>query len=59
MSDLWKILSYWNKKEEVIDGYSQYCGDNHDIINTVTGVYLKENPFIELHDQTEGFLRYE
>ncbi len=44
---------------ELIDGYSKYSGDRHDIINTVTGERLKENPFIELHDQTEGFFRYE
>ena len=44
---------------EMIDGYSGYSGDKHDIINTVTGEHLKDNPFIELHDQTEGFLRYE
>lgn len=44
---------------ELIDGYSRYSGDKHDIINTVTGEQLKENPSIELHDQTEGFLRYE
>ncbi len=33
--------------------------NKHDIINTVTGEHLKENPFIELHDQTVGFLKYE
>ena len=43
----------------MIDGYSGYSGDKHDIVNTVTGEHLKDNPFIELHDQTEGFLRYE
>ncbi len=43
----------------MIDGYSQYSGDRHDIVNMVTGEHLKENPFIELHDQTEEFLRYE
>ena len=44
---------------ELIDGYSGYSDNKHDIINTVTGEHLKENPSIELHDQTEGFLRYE
>ena len=44
---------------EMIDGYSGYSGDKHDIVNTVTGEYLKENPFIELHDLTEDFLRRE
>ena len=44
---------------ELIDGYSGYSDNKHDIINMVTGERLKENPFIELHDQTEGFLRYE
>ncbi len=44
---------------EMIDGYSRYSSDKHDIVNMVTGEFLKENPFIELHDQTEGILRYE
>ena len=44
---------------ELIDGNSRYSDNKHDIINTVTGERLKENPSIELHDQTEGFLRYE
>ncbi|MBQ8166599.1 MAG: hypothetical protein IJZ96_06155 [Lachnospiraceae bacterium] len=44
---------------ELIDGYSGYSDNKHDIINTVTGKRLKENPAIELHDWTEGFLRYE
>lgn len=43
---------------EMIDGYSEYSADRHDIINIVTGEHLKENPAIELHDQTEDFLRY-
>lgn len=42
----------------MIDGYSGYSDNKHDIVNTVTGEHLKENPFIELHDQTEGYLRY-
>lgn len=27
---------------EMIDGYSEYSHDKHDIINTVTGEHLKE-----------------
>ena len=44
---------------EMIDGYSGFSKDKHDIINTVTKEHLKENPFIELHDQTEEFLKTE
>jgi len=44
---------------ELIDGYFIHSDNKHDIINTVTGERLKENPAIELHDRTEGFLRYE
>ncbi len=44
---------------EMIDGYSGYSSDKHDIVNVVTGERLKTNPFIELHDQTDGILRYE
>lgn len=44
---------------EMIDGYSAFSGNKHDIVNTVTGEHLKENPFIELHDQAAGFLKYE
>ena len=43
---------------EMIDGYSAFSKNKHDIVNTVTGEHLKEEPFIELHDQTEVFLRY-
>jgi hypothetical protein len=42
---------------ELIDGYSGYSSDKHDIINTVTGERLKENPFIELHDVLDGKLK--
>ena len=44
---------------EMIDGYSAFSGNKHDIVNIVTGEHLKENPFIELHDQAAGFLKYE
>lgn len=44
---------------EMIDGYSGFSSDKHDIVNLVTGKCLKENPGIELHDQTEGFLKME
>lgn len=42
---------------EMIDGYSGYSQDKHDIINTVTGEHLKENPSIELHDQLDGIMK--
>ncbi len=42
----------------LIDGYSSFCSDKLDIVNTVTGECLKENPFIELHDATDGILKY-
>ena len=44
---------------ELIDGYSSFSSNKHDIVNMVTGEHLKENPFIELHDRTEIILRYE
>lgn len=43
---------------EMIDGCSSFSEHKHDIIDTVTEKRLKEEPFIELHDQTEDFLRY-
>ena len=42
---------------EMIDGYSEYSQDKHDIINTVTGEHLKEKPSIELHDQLDGIMK--
>ena len=42
---------------ELIDGYSMYSNDKHDIVNTVTGVRLKQNPFIELHDILDGHMK--
>ena len=30
-----------------------------NIINTVTGEHLNKNPFIELHDQLDGIMKYE
>lgn len=44
---------------EMLDGYSGFSHDRHDIINTATGERLNLNPTMELHDQTEGFLRTE
>ena len=44
---------------EIIDGCSAFSINKLDIVNSVTGEHLKENPCIELHDQTEDFLRYE
>ena len=43
---------------EMHDGYSGYSSDRHDIINTVTGEHLKENPFIELHDQLDEIMKH-
>lgn len=43
---------------EIIDGYSEFSRNKHDIVDMVTGERLKENPFIELHDWTDEFLRY-
>lgn len=42
----------------MIDGY---CGDNNklEIIDTKTGVKLKEDPFIELHDSICDYIKYE
>lgn len=44
---------------EMLDGYSSFSEHKLDIIDKETKVGLKENPFIELHDQTEEYLRYE
>ncbi len=44
---------------EMLDGYSSFSESKLDIINKETKVMLKENPFIELHDQTEEYLRYD
>lgn len=41
----------------MIDGYSTYSKDRHDLVNMVTGQHLKENPSIELHDQVEEYLK--
>lgn len=43
----------------MIDGYSGFTEDKLDIINKRTGVCLKENPFIELHDAVCEFIKYE
>ena len=42
---------------ELIDGYSGYSNEMHDIVNTVSGVGLKQNPFIELHDILDGHMK--
>ena len=42
---------------ELIDGYSPFSSDRHDLVNTLTGERLKEQPFLELHDHLEEFLR--
>lgn len=42
---------------EAIDGYSSFSSDKYDIVNTVTDERLKENPFIELHDILEDYLK--
>ena len=41
----------------MIDGYSTYSKDRHDLVNMVTGQKLKEDPSIELHDQIEEYLK--
>ena len=41
----------------MIDGYSTYSKDRHDLVNMATGQGLKENPFLELHDQIEEYLK--
>lgn len=41
----------------IIDGYSVFCRDKMDLINQKTGVGLKENPFIELHDAVCEFIK--
>ena len=41
----------------VIDGYSTFSEEKMDIINSITGKGLKENPFLELHDQLEDYLK--
>lgn len=43
---------------ETIDGGSDFSSDRYDIINTVTQERIKENPFIELHDQIETYLEF-
>lgn len=43
----------------MIDGYSGFTADKLDIINKRTGLCLKENPFIELHDAVCEFVKYE
>ena len=42
---------------ELMDGYSNYSIGNMDIINTVSGESLKEDPYIELHDAVTDFIR--
>ncbi len=42
---------------ELIDGYSEYSKEKHDIVNLVTGVGLKQNPFIELHDILDSYMK--
>lgn len=41
----------------IIDGYSVFCRDKMDLINQKTGVGLKQNPFIELHDAVCEFIK--
>jgi len=44
---------------EVIDGYSVFSSDRHDIVNTVNGRRLNEDPCIELHDAACEYLKDE
>ena len=38
-------------------GLVDYSTEEIDIINTVTGERLKENPFVELHDILDGRMK--
>lgn len=44
---------------ELIDGYSSFTHDKLDIVNTRTGIGLKQAPFIELHDAVCDFIKLE
>lgn len=44
---------------EMLDGYSSFSSDKMDIVNTKTGIGLKTDPFIELHDAVCDFIKYE
>lgn len=43
----------------MIDGYSSFSNEKMELINQNSGVGLKENPFIELHDAICEFIKYE
>lgn len=43
----------------MIDGYSSFSKDKMELINQNTGIGLKENPFIELHDAVIDFIKFE
>ena len=44
---------------EMIDGYSAFSKDKLDIINSETLQGVKENPFIELHDDICDYIKFE
>lgn len=43
----------------MIDGYSSFSKDKMEVINQNTGIGLKENPFIELHDAICDYIKFE
>ena len=43
----------------LIDGYGSFNNEKMDIINCSTGIGLKQNPFIELHDCVCDYIKYE
>lgn len=42
----------------LIDGCSGFSDHRHDLVDMVTGAHLKENPFLQLHDQTDALLQH-
>lgn len=42
---------------EILDGYSSFSSDRHDIVNTVTHEKINDDPCIELHDYAETYLK--
>lgn len=42
---------------ELMDGYGNYSIGKMDIRNTASGESLKDDPYIELHDAVDDFIR--
>ena len=42
---------------ELMDGYGNYNIGKMDIMNTISGESLKDDPYIELHDAVADFIR--